>query len=423
MDPQIVFWIFALLLLLVALAFILPPLLRKPTDVVDDRRDQNIRITREQLAELEAEYQQGGMDEDSYKVAKEELEDALYNDLEDAEDTSTDAAAQRYSKLPAILVALLIPAIAVGLYLKYGEPRAIPESSVIVSQQASHNGKGKSGKSNLSLQEMLGKLEKKLKDDPDNFTGWVMLGRSYMVMNRPDDAVKAYQKAVALNDKQPAVLLQLADALGTSQKGSLLGKPDQLIQQALKLEPDNLMGLWLAGMTARQRGDKAEAIEYWKKVLPKLKPGSEERQEVVGLIKQAGGDVTGLEAAKAPATSQQGSATAAQPIVVTIDLSDDLKARSKPEQTVFIYAKALSGPPMPLAAVRKQVKDLPLTVTLDDSLAMMPQLKLSGFKEVKVGARISLSGTPTKSKGDLYTEKSPVKPGEKIQLTIDQVVE
>ncbi len=417
MDPQIIFGIFSLLLLLLVLAFLLPPLLRKPTDVLDDRREQNIRITRHQLAELEAEYNEGKLDKESYRAAKEELEDALYNDLEGAENTSKPAHEQSYSRVTALLVALLVPALTIALYFKQGQPKAIPESSVVVSQA------GNSGKSKLSLEQMLTRLEKKLEAEPDNFTGWVMLGRSYMVVNRPADAVKAYQKALDLNAAEPSVLLQMADALGTSQAGDLRGKPEQLIHKALALQPDNLMGLWLAGMSARQRGDNAEAVIYWKKVLPRLDPASKERQEVLNLIKTAGGEVPAATAEVVPSAKTTGDkASATVPsITVTVTVSDALKARTNPEQTVFIYAKAVSGPPMPLAAIRKKVGDLPLTLTLDDSQAMMPQLKLSGFQQVTVGARVSVSGTPTKSSGDLYVEQSPVKVGTSLSLIINQV--
>ncbi len=258
------------------------------------------------------------------------------------------------------------------------------------------------------------------------------------------------------------------------------------------------MGLWLAGMAAKQRGVNADAAKYWETLEPLLDPASGDRKEVRALITEVGGKLADIPAAKspspasvvarsatnagsnvaaasapsAPAKPVIGSApvapmapspNAAAPIAVAkpipevtpstsapvaaakttpgaapvpattdkavtkgvtvmISLSDELKAKAKPEDTVFIYAKAMAGPPMPLAAQRKQVKDLPLTIVLDDSTAMMPQMKLSNFAEVKVGARVSFTGQPTAQPGDLFTEKASVKAGETIKLVIDSVV-
>ncbi len=442
MNPVILFWIFSILFLVVALAFILPPLLRKPTDIVDDRRAQNISITKSQLAELEAEFKDGGLDKETYLQAKDELEDGLYSDLDKAEDTSSLASTQRHSKLSILIVALFVPILAVSLYLKYGEIDAIAESSVVRGGSSSNqNSQNASGKAQMSMEEIVVKLEDKLKSEPDNLKGWSMLGRTYMVVNRPADAANAYTKALALNPDDPTLLLQLADALATSKDGILLGKPEEYIHQALQKEPDNLMGLWLAGMSAKQRGAKAEAVGYWNKVLPKLTAGSSESKEVQGLILEAGGKVDAVagsavvpnkpasvsnatdDASSTGDASSAGDASTKVGITVTIDLADELKSKANPDHMVFIYAKAVTGPPMPLAAVRKQVKDLPFEVVLDDSMAMMPQLKISAFKQVTVGARVSVGGTPTKNAGDLFTEQSPVALGESVRLIIDTVAE
>lgn len=423
------FWIFSALLILVALAFLLPPLLRKSTDIMDDRRDQNINITKHQLEELETEFNEGGLEEETYLQAKAELEDTLYSDLKNEEDVTQSVKSEMSPKLPVIIVALLIPAVSFGMYLKVGNPTGIAESSVDRSQSATANNP------NMSIEKMLVTLEEKLKTDPKNYEGWVMLGRSYMVTERPEDAAKAYEKALTLKPDDSSTMLQMADALATSKQGDLQGKPEELILKALKIDSENVMGLWLAGMASRQRGEKTEAISYWNKVLPKLSP--DEKKEVQKMITEAGGKVTDAAptAAVAPVplsnTAKQiapqatktpeGGSAAAVGITVKIDIAEELKSKASPEQILFIYAKPVSGSPMPLAAVRKQVIELPIEIILNDSMAMTPQGKISNYKEVKVGARISMSGTPTKSSGDLFTEQSPVKLGSSISLTIDQV--
>ncbi len=431
MNPDLLFWIFSILLFLLALAFLLPPLLRKPTDIIDDRRAQNISITKSQLAELEVEFKEGGLEKETYQQAKEELEEALYSDLDDAEDSSNAASNQLHSKATVLIVALFVPLLATGLYLKLGKPEAILESSAARAGTPATAAakKAQSKKSKLSMVQMVDKLAKRLQKEPNDFTGWSMLGRSYMIINKPSDAVKAYEQALSLK-QDPSVMLQMADALATSKEGNLQGKPEEYITKALEIEPDNLMGLWLAGMSARQRGAKTEAIAFWEKVLSKLTAGSDEEKEVLQLIAEAKGVSAATLAGSSVAKNSTSSASADKPnnqvatksITVSIDIADELKSKASPEQTVFIYAKAVTGPPMPLAAVRKQVKDLPIQLSLDDSMAMMPQLKLSGFDQVTVGARISVSGTPTKSAGDLFVEKSPVTLGEKVDLIINAIV-
>jgi len=426
MNPNILFWIFSFLFFLFAMAFLLPPLLRKPTDIMDDRRAQNISITKSQLAELEVDFKEGGLEEETYLQAKDELEEALYSDLDDAEDSSREASNQRHSKGTVLLVALFVPLLATGFYLKYGKLEAINESSVDRTG-TSTNATAQPAKPQLSMPQMIAKLAERLEKEPDDFKGWTMLGRSYMIVSQPADAVKAYERALSLKSNA-SVMLQMADALGASDDGKLVGKPEELIHKALEIEPDNIMGLWLAGMSAKQRGANTEAISYWEKVLPKLED-SDEKKEVLGLIAEAKGVSVKAESGMTENTIAETSADvknvadATQAITVSIDLADELKSKASPEQIVFIYAKAVTGPPMPLAAIRKQVKDLPIEVVLDDSMAMMPQLKISGFKQVTVGARISVSGTPMKSAGDLFVEQSPVSLGEKISLSINSIAE
>lgn len=420
------FWIIVALLILTALAFVLPFLLRKQNGLADDRREQNIEIAKLQLAELEKEYKEGLIEEISYQSSKAELEQALYDDLAVEEDLGKGKSALG-EKATVIAISLFIPLLAVSLYLMLGRPEALMESSVPHGAEAA----AKEKEQLASIDRMVGSLEKKLQKEPNNLTGWIMLGRTYRVLKRPKDALMAYEKADKLKPNNPDALLPMADIIATMNKGVLTGRPETLIKQALQVDPENMMGLWLAGMAAQQRSANTEAIAHWKKLEPMLEPGSPDQKEVGELIARAGGTVESSVTAPAVTTqpqtaAQENTATkdvANQAVNVTITLSEALKAKVKPEDTVFIYAKAVTGPPMPLAAVRKQVKDLPLEIKLDDSMAMMPQMKMSGFSELKVGARISLGGTPQAQAGDLFAEKSSVKAGDSVQLDINQVVE
>lgn len=425
------FWILIVLLILVALAFVLPPLLRKVGGIEDDRREQNIAIAQLQLSELESEFKEGRIEEISYKASKEELEQALYDDLESEEDRG-QGRSMLGQKTTAIAVAVFVPLLAVVLYAYLGSPAGLEESQTSTTSQEGHAGlSAKQQKQLDSIDKMVGSLEAKLKAEPNNLKGWVMLGRTYMVLKRYGDAVKAYETADKLQANNPEILLPMADALATANQGDLTGRPEKLIKQALQADPQNMMGLWLAGMAAEQRGVNNEAIAHWKKLEAMLDPASLDRKEVRDLIARAGGVLDplpvepaaqGVPAVSASSEKPPVKSTNTQAITLTVSLSAELKDKVKPEDTVFIYAKAVAGPPMPLAAARKQVKDLPLEIKLDDSMAMMPQMKLSSFKEVKVGARISLSGTPQAQTGDLFAEQSPVKAGDSVTLEISQVV-
>lgn len=434
-----IFWMASIVMMALALAFLLPALRKKPTMIIDDRREQNITIAKQQLAELEVEHKEGNIEPDAYEAAKSELEQALYDDLDGTNQKVTKKTNATESHYGMIFTALFVPLLAIGLYSLIGKQEAIAQSSMTHPDNMTQEEK------RTSISDMLSKLENKLKDEPKNVEGWLMLGRSYMVVNRNEDAVKAYGKALALDGDSPNTLLQTADAFATIAKGNLTGKPETLVLKALTKEPDNIMALWLAGMAAKQRGVNAQALQHWQKLEPMLDPASEERAKVRSLIAEVGGSVAALPlptanatvqapasvaasippvvAAPTPAVASEPAASTGNGIKLTVSITDELKAKVAPETTVFIYAKAMAGPPMPLAALRKQVKDLPFEIVLDDSMAMMPQLKLSGFEAVKVGARVSLGGTPKAQAGDLFSEKSSVKAGEQVELVIDSVVE
>jgi len=274
------FWVFSLLLIMVALAFILPPLLRKPQEIVDDRRDQNIHIMKHQLAELEADFNAGNLEKETYQAAKKELELTLYDDLDGLEDTATQPVkVLKHSSLLVIIIGLFIPVLAIGMYLKVGAPGAIVESSVIFSAQETNV-----DQSQISMDNMIRMLEKKLELEPKDVEGWLMLGRSYKILERSSDAVHAYEQATELKPDDTNILLQLADALGVQNEGDLTGRPEQLILKALDKDPENLMGLWLAGVSAKQRGAGEEAIIFWNKMVTQLAPDSEERKKVLQLI-------------------------------------------------------------------------------------------------------------------------------------------
>ncbi|MEB4593338.1 c-type cytochrome biogenesis protein CcmI [Candidatus Thiothrix sp. Deng01] len=284
---MITFWVLAAGLTLLGVALLLPALLRPGVGPEDGRRAQNIAIARQHKAELEAEYRLGGLDATSHEAALAELERGLYEDTRPDEAVAQPQAA---AKGMALLLALLTPLLAFGLYGALGSPAAVPESSVQPNAMPeahldAHMGEGAAP----DMGKMLAGLEERLKAAPHDVDGWLMLGRSYVVLGRYPDAIRGYERAAQLNPDEPAVLFAWADTLAASQQGSFQGKALELLTQGLALDPRNPMGLWLAASAAMQTGNAAQAIHYWNTLLPLLPEGSPELDEIRTLVRQAGG--------------------------------------------------------------------------------------------------------------------------------------
>ena len=250
-----------------------------------------------------------------------------------------------------------------------------------------------------------------------------------MVLKRYSESALAFEKSLKLKPDSAQIMLALADSLAMKSNGEIAGRPVELINKALEIEPNNLTALWLGGMVARQQKKFTLAIERWQKVIPLVKDPLEVK-EVRSLIAEAMQKVSLEDKARlSNVVVAAGNATekeinqdnASASVTVSVSLSDALLAKANPTDTVFIYAKAMSGPPMPLAALKKQVKDLPIKVILNDSMAMIPAMTISSHKALKIGARISKSGQPVAQQGDLYTEKQSVQLGESIELVIDSI--
>jgi len=212
-----------------------------------------------------------------------------------------------------------------------------------------------------------------------------------MAQNRPGDAAKVFERTVALAGRQPELLGQWAQAQYFADDKQWSDKTQALTDEALKADPKEVTSLGLLGIAAFEGKRYQEAITYWQRLLNELPQGDKSREALEGGIERArqqllasGGKVEEAPAAKARAS-----------IKVSVDLADAVKAQVLPGDSVFIFARAVSGPPAPLAVKRVTVADLPITVELGDVDAMMPQLKLSNFPEVQLMARISRAGQPT----------------------------
>ncbi|MDD5460945.1 MAG: c-type cytochrome biogenesis protein CcmI [Methylococcales bacterium] len=370
-------------LILSAFLLILPPLWRKQAIQAADLDQRNILIAQHRLAELKENRRSGGLSQTQYEEQLADLEQALSDDL-DIKSQATPA--QSRGRWIVYVLVLGIPLLAASLYLSLGNYQAISHSAEMAANPDA-----------LKLAEinkMVAGLAEKMKNNPDDAQGWLMLGRSYKVLEQYSKAADAFAHAYRLLGNQVEVMLLYADAMAYASDKNLAGKPSELIFKALALEPDNMNALWLAGMAKAQQGDIASTRKLWKKLDALLPPGSKAQQELQGLLAKVDSEATQSEATQPTMVSDTA-------IDVQVSLAPELQKSASPGDTVFIYAQALSGPKMPLAIVRKQVSDLPLTVSLNDAMAMMPNMKLSNFATVKLLARISRSGNAISQPGDL----------------------
>ena len=312
--------------------------------------------------------------------------------------------------------------LAIALYFGWAKPNQS------TSPQVTQNGVQTAPLSPEHV-EMIKSLSARLEQNPNDGKGWAMLARSYAVLGRYNDALPAYEKAANFIPNDPILLIDYADVLAAVNGKNLQGTPVELLKRALVIDPTNIKGLNLMGTASFQAGDYTHAVSYWEKLLPLLPPDSPGAKQINANIANARGQEMGkgekgtLEAGKSSAQGGTPSAVSGAQISGVVTLSPALANQVSPSDTVFVFAKAVSGPPMPIAVIRAQVKDLPQKFMLNDSMAMMPTMKLSNFKEVVVGAKISKSGSATPQSGDLRGEVASVKVGtDNVQLVIDKIV-
>ncbi len=416
---MMIFWLVAVLLMVATLLFLLPPLIKARASEGDvlARDELNLTIFKDQVAELDADQAAGVLTAEQYDVARQDLERDFLHDSGGESNEGVGQADRIIGRAAAVVILVLVPVLAVSLYglLGAGAAGLDPDNAKPEMQAEGHQG---------SLQEQIVQLREHLQNTPEDVEGWLMLARSYHFMKDYTNADGAYERAAALiQNPDPNFLADWADTAAMAQGRQMTGKPYELVKRALSLQPSHQKALWLAGTAAFETKDYRASLEYWQRLAAQFPEGSEnhaQMQRNIGEIKELLGSPVETQTAAAQVPAATGGAT----LRGVVRLSEELKGRVSPEQTVFVYARAPSGPRMPLAIVRKQVKDLPLTFTLDDSTAMTPAMKLSAFPQVVVGARVSLSGNAVQQSGDMETVMGPleVSSAGELELVIDSIV-
>ena len=368
------FWLAAGLLLLVALSFLLIPVLReRRAQREEDRTALNVALYQERVAELQTQQAEGVLDAVQMDSGRAEAAREL---LADTEGVVAPRVSRLGKPLP-LLAAVLVPVLGLALYLHFGAADKVELTREFAQAPQ-------------SMEEMTQRLERAVAAQPDSAEGLYFLGRTYMAQERPADAAKMFERAASLAGRQPELLGQWAQAQYFADGKKWSDKIQALTDEALKADPKEVTSLGLLGIAAFEGERYQQAIDYWNRLLAQLPPDDKSRAALQGGIERA------AERLKASGgTVAEATAPKAALLTVSVDLASELKGKVQPGDSVFIFARATSGPPAPLAAKRLTVADLPVTVELGDADAMMPQLKLSNFPEVQLVARVSRAGQPT----------------------------
>lgn len=441
------FWVISGIFIVTALLFIIPTLLRS-RDAEQENLEHdavNITVYRDQLTELGNDLENDILTQEQYNKSKQELQQRMLQDVPEGEKMAIKKNKNIYNIATSVVIVLILPLAAVFLYLVIGDTRGLlPQAQLANATQMNRGDDGvTAGHDNFSsvLENLIARLDK----NPDDIEGWIMLGRTYAIMERYADASNTYAKLAELVPNNPQILSDYADVLAMKNQGNLAGKPTELIYQALSIDPQYPKALALAGTAEFEQEKFEQAAAHWEKLLGLVPADSQLAKSVQEGIDEAKllaaggkkGAVASEQQAKASELQQTDvqpeknpvtvAATPAVPASISISgqvtISKELASKASPNDTLFIYARAKTGPKMPLAILRLKANDLPATFTLTDEMAMVPNMKISSFPEVIIEARISKSGQAVPASGDLQGFSQPVQIGNNnIAIVIDKQI-
>ncbi|HRI37227.1 MAG TPA: c-type cytochrome biogenesis protein CcmI [Nitrospira sp.] len=424
----VTFWSIVSAMTLAVLGLVLRPLFMRQPTVTNDQ-EKKLPVYRQQFSELEQDLANGLLTDDQYQAARSELERRVLEETGSTDTSTVTTGGLVNLRFVALSLAMIIPASSGVLYWTLGNPAAMTHPA---ASAASQGGPGGDGQMAEGLNQLIEQLRKKLEQNPNDGVGWGLLARSYMAMERYADAVPIFERATKLDPDNAGLLADYADALAVHQGRKLEGRPETLIQKALKLDPHNVKALMLSGTIAYNRKDFARAAKEWEDAHTYLPPDDQESSDqlkasIAEAKRRMGGGPSmnmlvanpPMEQAKPPKpTAQSGQSRA---ITGKVILGPNLANKASLPDTLFVFAKDVAGPPMPVSIVRASRKDLPFTFRLDDSTSPMPSRKLSDIDTVVIVARLSKSGKAMAESGDLEGMSQPIKPGaENITVVIDR---
>ena len=389
-------------LLLIALILILLPLLRSVSTGGPSGREVNLQLARHRLIELESDVASGRLDAADYPNARSELERSLLSDIGD--DVAHEPPSRR--AIPtAAFIGLIFPFAAAGLYLMFGTPEVLkadythaPSPKTISEEKLP------------PVAVLIEQLEKKVTQNPNDLRGLLLLTNAYMSLRRYADAVPLFERWLALDANNADLLARYADALAMANNGDLTGKPTALLQRALQINPNQIQALWLAAMAADEQHDLSAALVHLTHLQGLVVDNKEAHQEVTAMIASARSRAATSGITLSP-TSSTDTLNPSEPpprLSILVELDPAVEQRINTTDTLFVYARPISGSKMPIAITRRRAVEFPLRVILDDSLAIMPSQKLSDVEQVEIVARISRTGNAMPTRGDVIGVTRPV---------------
>jgi len=399
------FWIAAGALLLVALAFLLLPILRgRRAQAEEDRTALNVALYEERLAELTSQHSAGTLTAEQLDAGR---ADAARELLEDTENSDKPRIAKLGRSVP-LIAAVLVPLMGYGLYMYWGA-----SDKVQMARQFSEQPR--------TVEEMTAHLEQAVQEQPDSAEAWYFLGRTYMNQERPADAAKAFGRVVEIAGRQPELLGQLAQALYFAGDRQWSDKLQALTDEALQGDPQEVTSLGLLGIAAFEEARYQDAVRFWEQLVAALPEEDPSREAIRGGIERARQQIErgSSTTEQASAASEKADAAGAT-LQIQVALDPKVAESVSPQDTVFVFARAVAGPPVPLAAKRLTIADLPATVTLGDADAMVPSMKISSVEQVTVMARVSRSGDATKGEWMGQSEALDTASDNAIDLVIDR---
>ena len=413
-----IFIIVAILIVIISLAFMLRPLVKKQESTSVDRDTQNFIFAKKRLSELEEQVSNNEISAEDFESLKLEIEQGLIKDTDLTTSPAVDKSDEiaQSNGIAITLLCTLIPFAALIIYQISGEPAALDQNNLTV-QQTNFNGQEQ------NFDQMIAQVEQRMQNNPDDIEGWAILAQSYMAVERYQDALDTNKKLLSLVGESAEVYTQLADSSALLAGGILAGQPIQYVQKALAINPQYPQALWLAGLNAAQNENSQEAISYWNRLLPLLANSPQQQQELQDIIAQTSDVINNPDLIEE--TGQADNQADLPGITVRVSIDPEVAAQYESTDSVFIFARAQNGPPAPLAVKRLTVANLPVTVSLNDNDAMVAQFKLSLFADIVVAARVSKSGNPIAQSGDFESSEiiSKNTNNEIIELNISTVVE
>ena len=402
------FMALAAVMVLAALAIVIIPLVRRTRRTTSQGED--LTVLADGMRELDAELAAGDVSQAEYDRARTELERQALRSEQAAQ--AQAQSSQRANWAVALATAIALPLLAATLYLTVGQPAVLGSGSLLARADG--------GAPQAPDEATIAMLKARVAKDAKDAEGWVLLARANFQLGHMDEAAAAYAKATGLVADNANLWVEYANTVAIAHNRDLSGEPTAMVERALKLDPDNFNALAFAGLAAFQRGDHAAALEHWRHLKALLPEGGEDAKAIDDLIARAGGG----EAQRPSETAQTPAPQAQAAIGGTVTLASALTDKVAATDTLFVFARAPGGPPMPLAAIRASTSAWPVSFMLDDSSSMAPGMRLSKFSKVNLVARVSRSGSATPQPGDIEGHVDGVATGSSgVHIVLDRILE